>query len=243
MRLYFLATVSGLALNCSAYAADMPLKARPMLAPAQWTGWYAGVQGGIVDHDGKLLDVDGFLRGANGFGGQTYTASETGATFGGHLGYNWQRDRWVLGLEGDISGVWAKADANAPVPPAFAGSTVSFDVQWLATIRARAGVLITDATLLYATGGVAFGGVKNNGTLNQGIPFRMDQDTTKTGFVVGGGIEHMFGPRWTGRAEVRYVDLGSSSVTCPASTCPVGPYRGEFSNKLLMGLVGLSLKF
>ncbi len=229
MRLYFLATVSGLALNCSAYAADMPLKARPMLAPAQWTGWYAGVQGGIVDHDGKLLDVDGFLRGANGFGGQTYTASETGATFGGHLGYNWQRDRWVLGLEGDISGVWAKADANAPVPPAFAGSTVSFDVQWLATIRARAGV--------------AFGGVKNNGTLNQGIPFRMDQDTTKTGFVVGGGIEHMFGPRWTGRAEVRYVDLGSSSVTCPASTCPVGPYRGEFSNKLLMGLVGLSLKF
>ena len=241
MRLYFLATVSGLALN-SAYAADMPLKAPPRPAPAQWTGWYAGVQGGIVDHDGKLLDVDGFLRGANGFGGQTYTASETGATFGGHLGYNWQRDRWVLGLEGDISGVWAKADAVAP-SPATPGSTVSFDVQWLATIRARAGVLITDATLLYATGGVAFGGVKNNGTLNQGIPFRMDQDTTKTGFVVGGGIEHMFGPRWTGRAEVRYVDLGSSSVTCPASTCPVGPYRGEFSNKLLMGLVGLSLKF
>jgi outer membrane immunogenic protein len=121
-------------------------------------------------------------------------------------------------------GVWAKADANAPVPPAFAGSTVSFDVQWLATIRGRLGVLITDATLLYGTGGVAFGGVKNNGTLNQTVPGApMDQSTTKTGFVVGGGVEHMFGPRWTARAEVRYVDLGSSSVTCPASTCPVGP--------------------
>jgi outer membrane immunogenic protein len=69
-------------------------------------------------------------------------------------------------------------------------------------------------------------------------------DKVKTGWTAGGGIEHMFARNWTARAEVRYADLGKTSTTCTGSAGNCGfAYRGEFSNTLLMGLVGLSLKF
>jgi opacity protein-like surface antigen len=59
---------------------------------------------------------------------------------------------------------------------------------------------------------------------------------------VGGGIEYMFSPHWTARAEFRYVDLGKTGQSCVAvSNC--SGYRGEFSNKLTLGLVGLAYKF
>jgi hypothetical protein len=57
-------------------------------------------------------------------------------------------------------------------------------------------------------------------------------------------LNAIFGRRWTVRVEVRYFDLGKSKVSCDDPRCPAGgPYRGEFSNRLLMGLVGTSLKF
>ena len=81
-----------------------------------------------------------------------------------------------------------------------------------------------------------------------GTPFgQFVQESTKTGWVVGGGIEHMFAPHWTVRAEARYVNLGHSAVTCaPAANnpCPTGTtYRGEFSNSMVMGLLGVDFKF
>jgi outer membrane immunogenic protein len=250
MRKYFLATVSVLTLNCGAQAADMPVKApaRPAVAPVNWAGWYVGLQGGMVDHDGKFYDSNGFLTGAFGDPAEKYTASNLGAMFGGHVGYNIQRDRLVFGLEADFSGIWAKADATAPSPPAEPGSPLSFDVKWLATVRGRAGTTITDTTLLYLTGGVAFGRVENSVTLGGGIGGSpsMVSDETKIGWTIGGGIEHMVAPNWTLRAEARYVDLGKSSADCSPATngsCINFPYRGEFSNTLLMGLVGLSLRF
>jgi outer membrane immunogenic protein len=246
MKNLLFTTVSVLTLISVAQAADLAVKApRPVLpVSANWTGWYGGLQGGIVDHRGKFHDIDGLLTGANGFGGQAYSPSHTGGIVGGHVGYNWQSNQWVYGFEADGSGVFAKFTALAPAP-GNPDSNVSFDVSWLATFRARAGALISPDTLLYLTGGLAIGHVKNSASLVQsGFTLgTMTQESTRTGWVIGGGIEHMFSQRWTARAEVRYVDLGSSTVICPAPVCSVGPYRGEFSNKLLMGLVGASLKF
>ena len=73
---------------------------------------------------------------------------------------------------------------------------------------------------------------------------RFNQSRTNVGWTAGVGIEHMLGSHWTARAEMRYVDLGTKSVSCTESItdlCSV--YRGEFSNTLMLGLVGLSYKF
>ncbi|HEY6257856.1 MAG TPA: porin family protein, partial [Xanthobacteraceae bacterium] len=73
--------------------------------------------------------------------------------------------------------------------------------------------------------------------------------TTRLGWTAGVGFEHMFASHLTFRGEFRYVDLGRTSVTCTgivSSNCsPTNPfaYRGEFSNTLMSGLVGLGYKF
>jgi outer membrane immunogenic protein len=242
MKTLLLGSVSAIALTCSVHAADLPIKAPapPPLVVLSWAGPYIGIQGGVVSHRGEFYDANGLLDRDFTTPPTTYRADKTGGLFGGHAGYNWQSGSIVYGIEGDISGVWAKGSTRRPIEPT---SFANFDVNWLATIRARFGVTVTPATLLYVTGGVAFGDVRNHAGVAQ-FNSNMIVDKVRTGWTVGGGVEHMFARNWTARAEVRYADLGSNSATCtpPGGDCGFA-YRGEFSNKLLMGLVGASLKF
>ncbi len=246
MKSRFLATVSALALSCGAQAADLPVKAPIALAdpPMNWTGWYAGLQGGFARDAGGFQDPDGLYTA--GFAPRNFGTRHTGGILGGHVGYNWQNARFVYGFEADASGLWGNA-RTAALPAFPAQSPISFDVDWLATFRGRAGFTLDPATLVYVTGGVAFGHVNNSAALFSGsniLQGVISNDETRTGWVIGAGIERMFNARWTARAEVRYVDLGSGTATafCPDAT-PCTGYRGEFSNQLLMGLVGVSLKF
>lgn len=242
MKTILLASVSVIALTYGACAADLPVKAPPP-APVvwSWAGPYIGIQGGIVSHRGEFDDPDGFLNRAFAVTPPTtYRSDKTGGIFGGHAGYNLQSGSIVYGIEADFSGMSAKGSTTRPNEPT---SFANFQVRWLATIRGRLGVTVTPATLLYATGGVAFGDVRNHSGV-AAFNSNMIVDKVRTGWTVGGGLEHMFARNWTVRAEVRYADLGNNSATCtPAGGDCIFPYRGEFSNKLLMGLVGVSLKF
>jgi outer membrane immunogenic protein len=214
-----------------------------------WAGTYIGIQGGLAHHDASFADRDGFF--SNNAQPSFIGRSRTGGTVGGLLGHNWQTGSFVYGVEGDWSWVGAKAEATTP----FIGDEVStsFDAHWLATARGRAG-LAFDSTLLYTTGGLAVGHIRNRIESSDPIigPFEsFSQRQTKVGWTAGVGAEHMFSPHWTVRAEFRYVDLGKKEAPVCFSTagnvnaCRVDTfgYRGEFSNKLMLGLVGLAYKF
>ena len=243
MKKILLATVSMLALSTTVRAADLPAKARtyaPDPIPL-WTGGYIGIQGGVTRHDASFNDLGCTFTCA------THEGSETGGTIGGLLGYNWQRGTFVYGLEGDWGWIGAKATSEISSSPFFSAES-SFDVNWVATIRGRAGLAV-DATLLYLTGGIAFGHVKNSFTSfgSSGVFADFTHNQTKVGWTAGIGVEHMFGPHWTARAEFRYVDLGTTDVACTQGVgnpiCEALGYRGEFSNTLMQGLVGLTYKF
>lgn len=252
MKKLLLATVSMVALTSAARAADMPA-AMPakerMYSPvpvATWVGGYVGVQGGLVQRDTSFVDGGFFTAGEN------TTRSDqrkTGGTVGGLLGYNWQQGGFVYGLEGDWNWIGAKTSQLATVDLTSSRST-SFDVNWLATLRGRTG-LAFNSTLLYVTGGVAFGHVQNSveaiSTITPGRIASFTQNQTKVGWTAGVGVEHMLSQHWTVRAEFRYVDLGKTGVACTSATnfnqCVSLNYRGEFSNTLTMGLVGLAYKF
>jgi outer membrane immunogenic protein len=91
---------------------------------------------------------------------------------------------------------------------------------WLATLRGRGG-LAFDSTLVYVTGGVAFGHVKDSFEVRSATSARLasfTQNKTKVGWTAGVGVEHMFSPHWTARAEFRYVDLGTTAVACSSAT-------------------------
>jgi outer membrane immunogenic protein len=232
MKRFLLATVSIAALTSATRAADMPSKA-PFYAPApvaDWTGVYLGIQGGAVRRD-ALAEL--------GLFGFELDGSKTGGAAGAVLGYNWQQGRFVYGLEGDWNWIGAKTSHLNNL----GNVSTSFDVNWLSTIRGRAGLAL-DSTLFYLTGGAAFGQVKNVFAILVADVFPLTQNEMKAGWTVGAGIEHMFAPNWTARAEWRYVDLGKTDVACAPGplSCSEAP-RGEFSNALMLGLIGVNYKF
>lgn len=229
-KTYWLVTVSSLAIVGavgSASAADlparMPVKA-PVVAPApafSWTGFYIGIHGGGAWLDHKQTIVATPSRGVCGVapGPGDCTVDKFGGAFGGLAGYNFQSGRVVFGVE--VDGTWLSAKGTkvfATAPEVDDPLTIHAKVNWLATVRGRLGLTMSP-TLIYVTGGVAFGGVKS-GWFDGGQNVAVQIDKTQTGWVAGGGIEHAFAPNWLVRVEGLYHDLGETTttvVTIPAT--------------------------
>jgi len=145
MKKLLLASAGILALGvASASAADiprreaMPAKAPVYMAPPiyNWTGFYAGINGG-------------------GGWGRSDFANLSGGLVGGTLGYNWQSGPIVYGLEGDID--WSNIRGSGPC----AGTTCETRNDWLGTARGRLGYAF-DRIMPYVTGGLAVGDVKTS---------------------------------------------------------------------------------
>lgn len=260
MKKLLLASVSAVALASGANAADMAIKAAPVVPPVPyWQGFYLGVEGGAVRHDASFNDLSGGFSGSPA----TFATSKSGGIFGGYAGYNWQSRSFVYGVEADIS--WLGVKATETWGAIFAGSTrfeQSQEVSWLSTFRGRAGIDY-ESTLFFLTGGLAVAQVKNSfngfcglnpcaGVGAGAFVGGFSQDTTRVGWTVGAGFEHMFDSHWTLRGEFRYVDLGRSIGQCHdagvgggfcAAFGTGGSYRGEFSNALMIGTVGVGYKF
>jgi outer membrane immunogenic protein len=114
---------------------------------------------------------------------------------GAYAGYNWQlAPQWLIGIEGDAT--WA--DLTVP-----AGSG---DVNWLGSLRGRIGWSLTATTMLYFTGGAAWSTVSIPGVDT------LPATQTKTGWVVGGGLE--WAP-WANTWLVRAVYLNYSFTGIP----------------------------
>jgi outer membrane immunogenic protein len=234
-----LATAGSVVGMSGAQAADLPMKAAPMYtpAPATWTGFYAGIHLGGTWQHAKADYADP----ADGTLGKAYGGGIIG---GGQIGYNWQMGNTVWGLEATISGLTGKATAD-PVDNAGKGHSIESRIDWLATFRGRAGWLMNPDTLLYATGGLAVGGVKNsadpNGPFNQftdPLSTHKSVNKTKTGWVVGAGMEHMLSRNWTIGLEALYVDLGKTTSFIPDSGKAT-----TFKNTAVIGQLKVNYKF
>jgi outer membrane immunogenic protein len=205
MKKLFIACIAAAVLcGAPARAADMPVKAPPMApvaAPAySWTGFYIGVEGG-----GGWADTQ---HTNNITGGNSGTAHINGGLLGGTYGYNLQFGSWVLGLEGDFSWSGIKSsfsDNGSGFCPAAAQCLTN--LRWLGTDRARLGYA-WDRFLVYGTAGVAYGDV--HGTLN--FPGFTAGDTTRVGFIYGGGAEWAFARAWSVKAEYLRTDLGDKAT-------------------------------
>lgn len=249
---FSLAIAASLAVLSVAQAADLPVKAVPMPPPATWTGFYAGGHLGAVWHlsDASIIgsgenDEGPWDPSANGSIGKAHGAGFIG---GGQFGYNWQKGDTVWGLEASISGLTGKATArNDFANGAGAGNTIESKIDWLATFRGRVGWLMHPDTLLYATGGLAVGGVKNvaapSGLAIPGFD-RAVESRTKTGYVVGAGMEHRLNRDWRVALEGLYVDLGSSSAPRSGNASGDGiVVHTHFKNAAVIGLLKINRAF
>lgn len=212
-----------------ASAADMPTKppVYPSAAPAvaDWSGFYAGVNFGYsVSANDSTATV--FVNPAIGLdNNESYKISPAGVLGGVQVGYNWQAGSLLLGAEGDLQAT-AQKDSVCVVECTNDGSvrlTVDQRLPWLATIRGRVG-LVVDRSLLYFTGGAAFGEVKTTVTEVNGPAFvtTVSERKTKSGLTVGGGIESALVGNWTAKIEYLYVDLGSQTFAFVDAAGPPG---------------------
>jgi outer membrane immunogenic protein len=164
---------------------------------------------------------------APGANNEAFFLSPRGLDGGGIVGYNWQFGSWVAGVETDIQGSSGSGYLTCGLLCA-PGLRVTVDQKllWFGTARARLGYAVGPA-LFYATGGAAYGQVKESFTetllaTTSGGSF----SHSKSGFAVGGGIENkldlfgMLGPNWTTRTEYLYVDLGSVKDTFTTAAIP-----------------------
>jgi len=228
---FLLATIAGAAFAPVAQAADMPVARKApgyVDPPASWAGWYIG---GHIGANWQQAHND------NTYAAYHATSTGTGFIGGGQLGFNWQRGSFVFGIEAD--GSWLSGGGN--VPQDGNGYSASNKVRWLATVRPRFGLAVGD-TMVYATAGVAFGGVRNSNTLDATGTFGTKSESkTRVGWAAGGGIEHMLNRNWTIGLEVLFVDLGRSSVTLPSAGAT--PKTTKFSNQLAIARFKLNYKW
>jgi outer membrane immunogenic protein len=205
----------------------MPMKAAPPIAAPiwSWTGFYIGVHAGYGFGGDDNIETTGQAAGniANVLGGArpgSVTLDRDGFVGGGQIGYNWQfAPNWLVGIEADISYTdFQETVAVATVPlggvAATLNNTFSSRMEFFGTVRGRLGYVF-DRTLVYATGGLAFGDVNNSvdffGPVGQ-LQFSGSTDRIEAGYTVGGGIEHAFTPNWTVKAEYLFYDLGRNTV-------------------------------
>ncbi|MGH6989378.1 MAG: OmpA family protein [Stellaceae bacterium] len=141
-----------------------------------------------------------------------YNISPDGALLGAHLGYNWQFNRIVLGLEGDAEGVNVSGNYVQRTAPTFSvHSRMDFD----ASIRGRLGFAFR-RVLLYGTGGVAFGDIRTAYTVPLGTSIG-EMRGVRVGWTAGAGLEYALNRRWSVGAEYRYTDLGHATFTNTAA--------------------------
>ena len=231
-----LVTVSTLALTGIASAADlparMPVKAMP--APVivqQWAGPYIGINGGAIWH---RQESDTYAASGTVPYALDRKVTATGGMVGGQVGYNWQSQNVVFGLEADLDWVGA---SKSQVVAAASSLTFTSKLNWLSTVRARLG-FAAGQTLFFATGGLAIGGVKNNWRFTATPALAVESNDTRVGWTAGGGIEHFISSNVTLKAEALYVDLGKQSQLGPGST-----YVTHFKNTAIIGRAGVNLKW
>jgi len=216
MKKSLLAVAAFAVLAAPALAADLgprsyssaPVFAAPLY---NWTGFYIG---------GHL---GGAFSAGNNFNGLVLSDHDARFFGGVQAGADWQfAPNWVVGAEGQYSWL-GKNNVNAVFPSGFVYNN---NQRGLGSITGRVGYAAGPA-LFYIKGGYAYS--DNRETLSFGgvpIAFVLDGGHSN-GWTVGGGVEYLFAPNWSAKAEYQYYDFGNSRFLAPAELVPFGSFHND----------------
>jgi outer membrane immunogenic protein len=239
-------------------------KAADIAAPAafDWMGPYIGLQAGYA-----WANLDGSLSVPEGsniitvFGDMAEDAGDIdtkgdGLAGGLTLGWNYQGDNLVIGIEGDVS--FLDVDETGEGEVADLGLVVrasdKLEADVLATLRLRVGLAL-DQTLLYVTGGGACTDAKIKRDVDwdfgDGCPpgdgglerCHFGDADFDWGWTIGAGIEHAVGSNWSVKAEYLYVDFGNRDFTSANVIVPDQPFKHSFDLDMHIVRAGLNYRF
>jgi outer membrane immunogenic protein len=215
MKKFLMGTVGLMALGMAApaSAADMAVKAAPApvyVAPIyNWTGFYIGGNGGWGQSNSCLNFINAF-----GFDFRDGCASRSGGVVGGQIGYRWQANQWVFGLE--AQGDWADLSRTRVSPffdqfnpiPGLTSTRTKTDGIGLFTGQIG---YAWNASLFYFKGGAAV--TSNRFTIFDtltGIQLA-SANATRWGGTAGVGFEYGFTPNWSFGVEYNHLFMGDAN--------------------------------
>lgn len=182
------------------------------LPMSTFAGWYFGATLGYSNAD---IDLDAPTG--------VFNFDADGLVGGGLGGYNWQYQQWVLGVEGELLG------ANLEGEQDFGPATAAPQFDYLASLRARVGYVLTPQVMLFGTLGGAFAGAD----LPVFGPGGAGNDETFFGYQVGGGAEVALSQNWTARFDYTFTDLDSEAIDYPGGTLDYDPDLHTVKGSLL----------
>lgn len=186
----------------------------------QWSGFYAGVNGGYGF---------GTLSREPAGGGATTENNTNGWGLGAQAGYNVDMGGFVLGGEADLQ--WSSIAYSQDLGGL---GKLKASVDGFGTVRARAG-LTFDRVMPYVTGGAAFG--RSTVSMTDPADVVTSQTNSHLGWTIGVGLEAAATDNITLKAEYLYVDLGSQTYT----TAPGGNI--DASQRFGLIRAGINYKF
>jgi len=205
----------------TASAADLPQAmpyAKAPITPAyDWTGFYIGAMGGYGWSDTVRATVGGLALSAS-------SSDIQGGFGGGTLGYNWQAGQAVFGLEADA--VWSDMNFSQTS----LGITLADKVQSFGSVTGRVG-FAANAALFYVKGGYAWA---DNQLSASALGVTFSESHMHSGWTIGGGLEYMFVPNWSGKIEYMYADY--RNATYLAAFAPGGIGLGLTTNTVKAGV-------
>jgi outer membrane immunogenic protein len=275
----------------SAFAADLaprPYTKAPVIADPvyNWTGFYIG--GNVGYSWGRSSSTVAFVDAGAIVSSTNSKFDMDGVIGGGQIGYNWQVQNWVWGLEADIQGSGQRGRGNAVCPggtlgavatlnsvcaTGHVGDTAPFNVaavpvnsdisqklEWFGTVRGRLGTTVTPTTLLYVTGGLAYGEISTTNTVSgtnitgaQGtnvfvltpVTGSANNSSTRAGWTVGAGVEGVVSGNWTAKLEYLYIDLGtvSGAFVTPITGRTGGFLTSTYSSHITDNILRVGLNY
>jgi outer membrane immunogenic protein len=200
MKKLLLGAATLIAFAAPAVAADIPARTYTK-APAytvpeavyNWTGFYIGGHlGGAFAGDNSVLGSNArFLGGVQG-------------------GFDYQfAPNWVAGAEAQYS--WLSNNNNAVAFPG--GTLITGNNGQLGSVTGRLGYAWGPA-LFYGKGGFAWRDNNNFAVTVAGVPAAFTTSgSNKDGYTVGAGLEYLFAPNWSAKAEYQYYNFGNTTFT------------------------------
>ena len=210
--------VAAVAATGPAFAADIPARApvykAPVVAPVvySWTGCYIGgnVGGAWRGNDG-WTDARFGLNWGNGNNDGRFMV-------GGQVGCNYQFNQFVIGAEWDADWTGNRSTSFAAVVPGVGNIVATANSSsWVSTLAARFGFAF-DRVLLYGKAGIGWVGADGDITianLTTGNAIALSGGGSRTGWVLGAGVEWGIWENWSMKLEYDYLWRNGNTFFVP----------------------------
>lgn len=205
------AAVAAFGFISAASAADMPVKAAPLVpATYDWSGFYVG---GDAGWQGSTIDLS-----SPDSGPLSYSPRHSSFALGGFLGYQHQFGQVVLGVEGGYMSAFGDVSFATPTSTIFrlGGTAISqAKLKDIWSVGARAGWAMGQ-WMPYVTGGYANGSFQFN-VQNPSTNPPEQANARNGGAYFGGGLDWAIWNNWILGLEYRHYAFRSKSAAATIS--------------------------